>query len=85
MDNRGLALGIVKFVAVIVIGVLLYTLFEPAASEIFSTTTSQADTSSTTDQIGLAESIFSAMLFYVMFLGAIYLVVRSVFEQSRPG
>lgn len=83
-DERGLAMGIVGFFAIIMIGALLYILFNPALAEVFTMTADQAQTSKSTDQINLAEQIWGGVLFYILFLATLYLIAKSVLETKAP-
>lgn len=84
-DERGLAMGIVSFFAMLTIAALLFTLFNPAMTEVFSMTSSQAQTSAGQEQIDLAEQIWNAVLFFMLFLSLLFIVARSVFESKRSG
>lgn len=84
-DNRGLASGILAFIAIIVVSALLFTLFQPAAEQIFSMSTSQATDQQVRDGIALRQAIFSNILYFALFLSGITLVARAVLESRRPG
>lgn len=82
-DDRGLAVGIVVFFMMFIVGALLFTLFDPALSPLFDMTRDQAQTSGATDQINLAEGIWDNMLYVVAFFAVIFLIGRSVRESGR--
>lgn len=77
-------MGIIGFIAILVVAALLYTMMEPAA-EIFSMSLSQTSNQQATDAINLREQIFTNMLFYVLFLAGVFIIARAVFESRRPG
>lgn len=82
-DNRGLAGGVLAFVAILVVSALLFTLFQPAAESIFTMTSSQASSQKVTDSIDMRQTIFSNILFFALFLGGLALIARAVFESRR--
>lgn len=84
-DTRGLGIGIVAFAAMIVIAGLLFILFNDALSELFPMARSQTSSQQATDQINLAESIWGAILFYMLVLAMLFILARSVIESRRPG
>jgi len=83
-DERGLAVAIVGFFAMIIIAALLYTLFGEAMTELFAMTSGQAQTTHGTDQINLAETIWNNMLFYALAVAVIFLIARAVVESRGP-
>jgi hypothetical protein len=83
-DTRGLGLGILGFVAIIVIGALLYTLLDPAAVEIFSSASSQTSDSRAQTAINRRETIWNLLLYATAFLGILYIIARSLFESRSP-
>lgn len=84
-DDRGLATGVIAFVAVIVVSALLYTLFEPAAQGVFNMSSSQADSTQAQNAIDRREQIFSLMLYFCLFLGSVMFIARAVVESRRAG
>jgi len=83
-SNRGLASGILTFVAVLVIAALVYTLLDPAIGDIVTMSSSQTSNQGATDVINLRQQIWGAMLFYALFLAMLAVIARSVYE-SRTG
>jgi len=81
-DERGLALAIVAFVALLVICGLLYVLFNPAVSGLTSMATDQASSQTAQDQIDLAQTFWNLILFAVLFIGTLFIVGRGVFESG---
>jgi len=81
-DNRGLALGIVVFFAMLVVAALLYIMMDAAMVEIFAFATADATSAGATKQIQLAKQIWGGLLYVVVFLAVIFLVSRAVNEGS---
>jgi len=81
-DNRGLALGIVVFVAMLVIAALLYIMMDGAMVEMFAFAMDDASSSGATEQIQMAQTIWSSLLYGVVFLAILFLVSRAVNEGS---
>lgn len=84
-DNRALATGIIGFVAMIVIAALMFIMLDSAATEIFSMSMAQADSAQAKNAIELRKKIWSSILFFTLFLAAIFIVARAVFESRSPG
>lgn len=82
--DRGLAVGVLSFIAIIVVAALLFTLMDPALVEIFDMSSSQADSQTAQDVIDLRQQIWGAILFFALFLGIVSLIAQSVYE-SRTG
>lgn len=83
-DQRGLSTGIMGFFAIIIIAALLYTLLDPGATNVFSMATEQASSTQAKEAIALREQIWSLMLYFMLFLAAIYMTARAVFESRGP-
>lgn len=83
--DRGLAIGIVSFIAALVLLALVYTLLNPAADQLFSMTSSQASSQQATDAIARRRKIWENILFYGVFLCGLFILARAVFESRRPG
>ena len=83
-DERGLAVGILAFIIMIGMGALLYILLNAAMSGIFDTTLAATASADATDVINEREQIAGLLMFYAVFLGAVFIIARSVFE-SRSG
>jgi hypothetical protein len=84
-DRRGLAGPILGFLALLVIGALLYTLFDPAISAVFSTASDQATNADAQDAIDQREQIWNYILFVPLLLGMLLIIGRGVLESRRPG
>lgn len=82
-DDRGLAIGIVAFVSVIMV-VLLWVLLNSGMDIMFSTADSQASNPTATDEIALAKQVWGLLPFYLLFLAVIMLIARAVLESRRP-
>lgn len=82
-DTRGLGLAIVGFAAILVVGILLFILFDPALETLFGMTSGQASTTEAQEQITLAQSVWAGIPFYLMALAAVMLIGRSVLESRR--
>lgn len=85
MDNRGLAIGILGMMAIIVIAALLYTLFDPAVTDVISMTSGQTTTSEAQGYIDTRETIWQSLLFYPVVLAAAFIIARAFLESRRPG
>lgn len=84
-DDRGLAVAIIGFVAMIVIAAFLYTLFEPAATAVFDASAERATSQEVTDAIALRRQIFGYVLFFALFLSGLYIIARATLESRGPG
>lgn len=84
-DDRGLAVGIVIFIAALVGAALLYILLDPALVQLFDMTRAQTDSSLVTEQIDMASKIWGLLLFFPAFLALMFIIARSVFESRRVG
>jgi hypothetical protein len=82
-DDRGLAIGIVAFVAVIMV-VLLWVLLNDGMVILFGTMDTAAATSQGQDEIALAKKIWGLLPYYILFVGVIMLIARAVLESRRP-
>lgn len=82
-DDRALALGIVTFVAMLIVGVLLFIIMDGALSQVFSVSMGASETSGGADQIDLAEAIWDNILYVVVFVGVLFLLARAVREGAR--
>lgn len=84
-DTRGLGMGIIGFFAILIVAALLFTLFNPAASEVFSMVSSQTNNAEAQAAIDRREQIWSLMLYFCVFLAGLFLLARAVFESRGPG
>lgn len=84
-DDRGLAIGIIGFVAIIVIAAFLYTLLDPAASSIFPMLDSQTTNTQADAVIDERQTIWHNALFAALFIGTLGIIARAIAEQRRPG
>jgi len=82
-DNRGLALGIVTFFAMLIIAALLFILMNSAATEFFSIMSADATSQGASDQISMAETIWANILYVALFIGTLFLIARAVNEGAR--
>ena len=84
-SNRGLAIGVVVFAAMIAIGgMLFFLLFQEGLTPLFDSATSAAETQDGKDQIVLAEAIAGGMAVYALIVSCLFLVARSVVESRGP-
>lgn len=79
-DDRGLALGIVVFIAMLVIGALLYMMMDTAMVDIFAFGFDQATSPGATQQVQLAQTIWQSLLYAVVFIATLFLIARAVNE-----
>lgn len=83
-DDRALGLGIIVFAAALVIGALLFTLLDPAATQVFDISSDMAEHSQATAEIDEAQQIWGLILFWVAFVAIIGLIARAVAEGGQP-
>ena len=84
-NDRALAGPILGFLAIIVIGALLYTLFDPAAQLMFDATSSQTTNADAQAAIDQREAIWSNVLFMFLGISLLYIIGRGVLESRRLG
>lgn len=84
-EDRGLATALFVFLAIIVVSALLFTLMNPAVNQVTDRVSSQADHQEARDVIDERRQIWSYVLFYPMFLAALYIIARAVLESREPG
>lgn len=84
-DKRGLAGPVLGLIAILVISALLYTLFDPAVSQVIDTTSSQTSNADAQAAIDERETIWNNVLFVALLLGMLYIIGRGVLESRRPG
>jgi len=82
-DDRGLALAIVSFIAMIVLGALLYAVMNSALADVFAVSRGLATSSGASDSIDLFEAIWNNLLFAVLVISMLFLVARAVVEERR--
>lgn len=85
MDDRALAGGLLGLFAIIIIGALLFTLFDPGMGQITEMSSQQATNSQANSHIDTLETIWNNILFYPLFLGALFIIAKGVAESRRPG
>lgn len=83
--DRALANGLLAFVAILVTAALLYTLLDPAVSDLDTMLSGQTSNSNAQDVIDERTEIWDLFLYYAVFLAGLMLIARSVFESRRPG
>lgn len=84
-EDRALAIGIVGFIAMVAIAAILYTLFDPAVSQLTTTTLDATNNQDATDVINERNTIWGLFLFYALFLSAVWVIARAVRESNRSG
>jgi hypothetical protein len=84
MDQRGLASGVIGFVAMLVVGALMFILLQPAMNEVAAISLNQAKSQTAIDVINERELIFNSILYYVLFVSVLFIIARAVFESRRP-
>lgn len=82
-DDRGLAGALIGFVAIIVVGGLLFTLIDPALGAVFSKFSTRTTNQQAIDAINLARGVWGQILAFVLFLAVIYLIGNAVLEQKQ--
>jgi hypothetical protein len=84
MDQRGLASGVIGFIAMLVVGALMYVLLNPAIGEVAAISLRQAENPTAIDVINQRVLIFDSILYYVLFVSMLFIISRAVFESRRP-
>lgn len=84
-DDRGLATGLAGFVAILIIAALMFTLLNPAATNVFDDADSFTTDSEAQNVVDERRAIWSNILFAVLLIAALFLLGRAVFESRRPG
>lgn len=82
-DDRGLALGLVTFFAMLVVGGLLFIVMNDAMVDVFDITSSQSSQPGSQDQINAGKAVWDNIMYYVLFIGALFLVARAIREGAR--
>jgi hypothetical protein len=84
-SDRGLAIGLVVFAAMVAIGGMLFVLlFQEGLLPLFDSATSAAETQDGKDQIVLAEAIAGGIGVYVLVVASLFIIARSVVESRGP-
>jgi len=82
--ERGLANGIIGFVAIIVVVALLYTLLDPAMSGVIDMASGQSSDPAVRDEISQPERIWGAIPVAGLFFAALFILARATFESRGP-
>lgn len=82
-DDRALASGLIGFIAILVIGALLYIMLQEPMQGVFAAGSAQASSQQAQDAISLREQIWNSILYFVMFLAGVFILTRSVLESRR--
>lgn len=82
-DERGLALGLVTFFGILIVGGLLFIVMETAFADVVSITSSQASQPGTQDQINAASGVWNNIMYYVLFIACLFLIARAIREGAR--
>jgi mannose/fructose/N-acetylgalactosamine-specific phosphotransferase system component IID len=83
-DDRGLALAVVIFFAMLVIGALLFAIMNVGMTEVFAISQNMSSSPGATDQTNLLEAIWDGMLFAVLVIAMLFLLARAVREGRGP-
>jgi len=84
-SDRGLAIGLVVFAAMIAIGgMLFFLLFQEGLTPLFDSATSAAETQAGQEQITLASTIAGGMAVYALIVSCLFIIARSVVESRGP-
>lgn len=81
-DERGLALGIVVFISMIVIAALLFLVLNEAFVEVVGFASDQTTSQGAQDQIDQANTIWARILLVPLFLAMIFIIARAVREGA---
>lgn len=83
-DQRALASGVIGFIAMLIVGALMFSLLNPAIVGIADISLAQASDPRAIDVIQQRQLIFDSILYYVLFASLIFIISRAVFESRRP-
>lgn len=83
-DQRALASGVIGFIAILIVGALMFVLLNPAINGIADISLRQASDPTAVDVIQQRQLIFNSILYYVLFAALIFIIARAVFESRRP-
>lgn len=81
-DDRGLALALVVFFAMIIISALLYIALNLAWVDVVGVMGEQTTNPEATNQINEAKSIWNNIMYVPLFFGALFLIARAVREGA---
>jgi membrane protease YdiL (CAAX protease family) len=84
-EDRGLASAFIGFFLILIVAALMYTLLDPAMAEIVNHALANSPNQQATDAINRREEIWSNILYFILFLAAIFIIGNAVFESQRPG
>lgn len=84
-DNRALGVGIMLFMAALILAALLFIMMNPVIDQVESTTLDQTDNQEAKDVINERTKIWGGVLFYVVLATMIFIVARANFESRGPG
>lgn len=79
-DDRGLAVGIVMFVAIVVITAFLIMFLTPAFNQVGGEMLTNTDSQVAKDAINLRMRIWGLVGFFGLFAGAFFIIRRGVTE-----
>lgn len=82
MNNRGLAAGILKFLAVLAFFALMYGVLNQFVPDLFGSAGLSAQTQKTTTLQSYMQSMWVALPAIVAFAAALRLIARAVFESK---
>lgn len=81
-DDRGLALGILMFFAILVVAALLYIMLDPALQSITDMTLAQAEHEKSRTVIQQRAQIWNYVLLFALGLAALFILSRAVYESG---
>lgn len=79
-DERGLAMGIVVFFAMLVVGALLYIIMDTAFVEIFAFGANQATSPGAIQQVQMSQTIWGGVPYVIVLIAMLFLLMRAVNE-----
>lgn len=84
-DDRGLASAVIGFIAILVVGAMLFIMLDPAMQRIFSEfSTRNPTTQQVQDTIALHRAIWGSILALPLAIGLVYIIGSAVLESRRP-
>lgn len=82
-DDRGLALAIVIFFAMLIIAALLYAVMGSGMDLVFNIAENSSTHTGADDQIARNQAIWNNLMFAMLVLSMVFLIARAVREGRR--